>query len=130
MKIALCQINPTVGAFKKNKDLILRNYMESIDNGADIVVFPEMSITGYPIADLLYENGFVNQNMIILDEISSKSTKPLILGYVHNEDGRLFNSAAICINGKQSSFMRKFKVSMHTMFKLCRRTWIKVCLYS
>ena len=33
MKIALCQINPTVGAFKKNKDLILRNYMESIDNG-------------------------------------------------------------------------------------------------
>ena len=116
MKIALCQINPTVGAFKKNKDLILRNYMESIDNGADIVVFPEMSITGYPIADLLYEDGFVNQNMIILDEICSKSTKPLILGYVHNEDGRLFNSAAICINGKQTFRYDKVLLPTYDVF--------------
>ena len=80
MKIALCQINPTVGAFKKNKELILRNYMESLDCGADLVVFPEMSITGYPISDLLYEDGFVDQNMIILDEIISKTTKPMIIG--------------------------------------------------
>jgi Predicted amidohydrolase len=40
MKIALCQINPTVGAFNENKDLILRKYMESLENGSDIVVFP------------------------------------------------------------------------------------------
>ena len=100
MKIALCQINPTVGAFKENKELILRNYIESLDNGADLVVFPEMSITGYPISDLLYEDGFVNQNMIILDEIISNSTKPLIIGYVHQKEGELFNSAAVCLDGK------------------------------
>ena len=112
MKIALCQINPTVGAFKENKDLILRNYKESLDNGADIVVFPEMSITGYPIADLLYENGFVNQNMIILDEISSKSTKPMILGYVHEDHGHLFTSAAVSLDGKQT--FRKEKLLLRT----------------
>ena len=100
MKIALCQINPTVGAFKNNKELILHNYFESLDNGADLVVFPEMSITGYPISDLLYEDGFVDQNMIILDEIISKSTKPIVIGYIHQEEGRLFNSAAVCSNGK------------------------------
>jgi len=100
MKIALCQINPTVGALKENKELILRNYIESLDNGADLVVFPEMSITGYPISDLLYEDGFVNQNMIILDEIISNSTKPLIIGYVHQKEGELFNSAAVCLDGK------------------------------
>ena len=100
MKIALCQINPTVGAFKNNKELILHNYIESLDNGADLVVFPEMSITGYPISDLLYEDGFVDQNMIILDEIISKSTKPIVIGYIHQEEGRLFNSAAVCSNGK------------------------------
>jgi len=116
MKIALCQINPTVGAFKENKDLILRNYMESLDNGADIVVFPEMSITGYPIADLLYENGFVNQNMIILDEISSKSTKPMILGYVHEDHGHLFNSAAVCVNGKQTFRYDKILLPSYDVF--------------
>tara|TARA_X000001036_G_scaffold231695_1_gene216486 strand:- start:534 stop:2150 length:1617 start_codon:yes stop_codon:yes gene_type:complete len=100
MKIALCQINPTVGAFKNNKELILHNYIESLNNGADLVVFPEMSITGYPISDLLYEDGFVDQNMIILDEIISKSTKPIVIGYIHQEEGRLFNSAAVCSNGK------------------------------
>ena len=116
MKIALCQINPTVGAFKENKDLILRNYMESLDNEADIVVFPEMSITGYPIADLLYENGFVNQNMIILDEISSKSTKPMILGYVHEDHGHLFNSAAVCVNGKQTFRYDKILLPSYDVF--------------
>ena len=100
MKIALCQINPTVGAFKENKELILRNYTESLDNGADLVVFPEMSITGYPISDLLYEDGFIDQNMTILDEIISNSTKPLIIGYVHQKEGKLFNSAAVCLDGK------------------------------
>ena len=100
MKIALCQINPTVGAFKNNKELILHNYIESLNNGADLVVFPEMSITGYPISDLLYEDGFVDQNMIILDEIISKSTKPIVIGYIHQEEGRLYNSAAVCSNGK------------------------------
>jgi len=112
MKIALCQINPTVGAFKENKELILRNYMESLDCGADLVVFPEMSITGYPISDLLYEDGFVDQNMIILDEIISKTTKPMIIGYVHQEEGRLFNSAAVCLNGK--FFFRYDKILLPT----------------
>ena len=71
MKKALCQINPTVGAFNENKELILRIYIESLENGSDIVVFPEMAITGYPISDLLYEDGFINKNKTILDEISS-----------------------------------------------------------
>ena len=65
MNIALCQINPTVGAFKDNKKLILSNYIEAVKNGAELVVFPEMVITGYPIADLLYEDGFVRENMAI-----------------------------------------------------------------
>ena len=62
MKIALCQINPTVGALDANKELILSNYKEAVENGADLVVFPEMVITGYPIADLLYEDGFGVRN--------------------------------------------------------------------
>ena len=116
MKIALCQINSTVGALKNNKELIINNYKKSIDNGADIVVFPEMSITGYPIADLLYENDFVKDNMIILDEISSKITKPMILGYVYRNNGRLYNSAAVCINGKQTYRYDKILLPTYDVF--------------
>jgi len=101
MKIALCQINPTVGAFKENKKLILSNYREAVKHGAELVVFPEMVITGYPIADLLYEDGFVRENMAILAEITSQATIPLVVGHVHAENGHLYNSAALCADGKQ-----------------------------
>ncbi|MDP6276550.1 MAG: NAD+ synthase [Candidatus Marinimicrobia bacterium] len=101
MKIALCQINPTVGALDANKELILSNYKEAVENGADLVVFPEMVITGYPIADLLYEDGFVDENKKVLGEIADKSTVPLILGYIDKDKEHLFNSAAVCVNGEQ-----------------------------
>ncbi len=101
MKIALCQLNPTVGALNSNKKLILKYYADSVENGADLVVFPEMVISGYPVADLLYEDSFVNENMAVLGEISSQSTVPLILGYIHKDKEQLFNSAAVCMNGKQ-----------------------------
>jgi len=101
MKIALCQINPTVGAFEDNKKLILSNYREAIEHGAELVVFPEMVITGYPIADLLYEDGFVRENMAILAEIASQAIIPLVVGYVHGKNGHLCNSAALCVDGQQ-----------------------------
>ncbi len=101
MKFALCQVNPTVGAFQANKELIFSKYSEAIDNGADLVVFPEMVITGYPVADLLYEDGFIDQNMAVLDDISEKSTIPLILGYIQGKNRKLYNSAAVCANGEQ-----------------------------
>ena len=78
MKIALCQINPTVGSFDYNRDLILKNYVESINRNADIVVFPELVITGYPPQDLLWEDGFIHQNLHILDTIAAQSTIPII----------------------------------------------------
>jgi len=101
MKIALCQINPTVGAFKDNKKLILSNYREAVKHGAELVVFPEMVISGYPIADLLYEDGFVRENMAILAEITSQATIPLVVGHVHGENGHLYNSAALSVDGQQ-----------------------------
>ncbi len=101
MKIALCQVNPTVGALEANKNLILNHYRKAVDNGADLVIFPEMVITGYPIADLLYENSFVDDNMTILDDIAGQTNVHLILGYIHRENDRLYNSIAVCVNEEQ-----------------------------
>ncbi|MEE9571600.1 MAG: NAD+ synthase [Candidatus Neomarinimicrobiota bacterium] len=100
MKIALCQINTTVGNYDYNKDKILNYYSNAINLNADIVVFPELAITGYPPQDLLLEKGFVTDNQFVLNEIAAQTTVPMIIGFVRKENGRLYNSAALCQNGK------------------------------
>ena len=48
MKISLCQINPTVGAIDKNMDLIMKWYQKAVAAGAELTVFPELALVGYP----------------------------------------------------------------------------------
>ena len=103
MKIAICQINPIVGDFDYNHNLLLKYYKKSIGLSADIIVFPELIISGYPPQDLLWEDGFVDQNLLHLNEIASVSSIPIIFGFVRKENDRLFNSAAVCFDGKLQS---------------------------
>ena len=116
MKIALCQINPTVGNFDSNKKIVLNYYSNALRLNADIVVFPELSITGYPPQDLLLENGFVDDNLIILKEIAVQTTIPMIIGFVRKENGRLYNSAALCQNGKIVNTYDKILLPTYDVF--------------
>jgi len=100
MKIALCQINPTLGSFTSNQKLIEKNYHTALENCADLVVFPEMSITGYPPQDLLLQKDFIKKSDEILHDISKICTVPMIIGYVRSDDKKIFNSAALCQEGK------------------------------
>ena len=99
MKIAICQINPTMGDFPGNRDKILSFYRKAVEKGADLIVFPEMVITGYPPQDLLLERDFVQENVEILEDISNQVTVPAILGYIREEKSALYNSGAVCANG-------------------------------
>ena len=96
MKIALCQINPTVGNFNAIHESITQYYKKAIDRGAGLVVFPEMVTTGYPPQDLLWENGFINKNSKLVESIAKDSSVPIIFGFVRSVDNNLFNSAALC----------------------------------
>jgi NAD+ synthase (glutamine-hydrolysing) len=116
MKIALCQINTTVGAFNFNKKNILNYYSKAIEQNANIVVFPELTITGYPPQDLLLENGFVDDNLVTLKEIASQSTIPIIIGFVRKENGRLYNSAALCQDGKIKNTYDKILLPTYDVF--------------
>jgi NAD+ synthase (glutamine-hydrolysing) len=100
LNVAVCQINPTLGSFKSNIEKISLSYKNAIDNGADLVVFPEMSITGYPPQDLLSNNQFIKRNLECLNQFSSGVTKPCILGFVDYKSGKKFNSAAVCHDGE------------------------------
>ena len=91
MKIALCQINPTVGAINNNKKQIIDWYDRAVEAEADIVVFPELSVIGYPPQDLLHRKGFIEKAQDALDEIAHQSTVPMILGSTLSEGDQLYN---------------------------------------
>ena len=68
MKITLCQMNPTVGAINQNKVKIIDWYQRAVDDGAELVVFPELVLIGYPPQDLLLRDRFIQQAADALDE--------------------------------------------------------------
>ena len=116
MKIALCQINPTVGSFENNKDSILKYYKDSIQLNADIIIFPELVTTGYPPQDLLWENGFVEANLQLVESVATQSSTPVIMGYVRQENGRIFNAAALCYGGKLQGTSDKILLPTYDVF--------------
>ncbi len=105
MKICLAQINPTVGAFKQNVSKICRFINVAKKRKADLVVFPEMCIAGYPPRDLLEISGFVDSNLKALEEVKKNvSGIAVIVGFVDrnlSERGKpLYNAAAHIYNKK------------------------------
>ncbi len=104
MKIGLAQINTTVGDLAGNMDLILKAYHSLVDQGADLVLYPELVVCGYPPRDLLFKTRFVSDTIDTLKAIAGEiGSIPAVLGYVaHNpsETGRPFlNTAALCQEG-------------------------------
>ena len=78
LNVAICQINPTLGNFQKNIDNISSNYRKAVEKGANLVIFPEMSITGYPPQDLLNNQNFINENIVSLEKFSRNVTVPCL----------------------------------------------------
>jgi NAD+ synthase (glutamine-hydrolysing) len=120
MKIALCQINPTVGAINQNKKSIFDWYHRAVDLGADLVVFPELSLVGYPPQDLLLRNRFIENAKNALDEIAQKSTIPIILGNTMMEDNKLYNCAFFCEKGEIISHYKKRLLPTYDVFDEAR----------
>ena len=117
MKVALAQINPTVGDLPLNERLITGNIERAKSQGADVVVFPELAVTGYPPKDLLLKPQFIADNMATLERIAGHAYGiEAIVGYADRNDqpvGRpLFNAAAVLRDGKIAS--RHFKTLLPT----------------
>ena len=95
MKFALAQINPTVGDIGGNTQKIIQTIVEH-GKEVDVLIFPEMVLTGYPPQDLLFESLFIKTTEVALLEISETVSEcTVILGTVRQENGELFNTAAI-----------------------------------
>ena len=107
MRLALAQINPVVGDLDGNRALILQRLAEAKDAHADLVLFPELAVTGYPPEDLLLRPGFVRAAEASLEEIA-RSVRGIVavVGTPHFERD-LFNAAAVCAGGEVKAFVKK-----------------------
>ena len=103
LRIALAQINMTVGDLEKNTQKIIANMRQAHAAGAHIVCFPELALTGYPPEDLLLKPNFITANLRKLDEIIAASEQmpglTAVIGFV-DRDHDIYNAAAIVHEGK------------------------------
>ena len=104
MKIGFAQINPTVGDLRGNCELIIGAYERLANVGAELVLTPELAITGYPPQDLVFKSRFVSENLAILEKLRAHVGKSaLLVGFVDHNEGRgkpFHNAAALLERGK------------------------------
>jgi NAD+ synthase (glutamine-hydrolysing) len=99
-RLALAQINPTVGDLPGNRDRIIETIRCAEEMGAELVAFPELALTGYPPEDLLLKPSFIRDNLQVLDEVARATGDiAVVVGCVDRTDD-IFNAAAILHRGR------------------------------
>ncbi len=102
LKIALAQVNLLVGGIKANQKKIIQTSQYARDElKADLIIFPELSITGYPPEDLLLRPDFINHaNQTIVEIADAVSDIDIVIGFPELDHGNLYNSAGVLRDGK------------------------------
>ncbi len=121
MKIALSQLNFHIGNFEQNKKKIISAVHRAEKEKADIVVFSELAISGYPPRDFLEFSDFVNKGLQAVDEIATHCTKTAAIVGVptynpHKKGKPLYNSAAFLWNGKVQEMIHKTLLPNYDIF--------------
>jgi NAD+ synthase (glutamine-hydrolysing) len=117
LRVALAQINTTIGDLDGNSELILDAARRAADVGANLVAFPELAITGYPPEDLLIRAAFIDDAERALDDLASAAAglPPLIVGSIHF-DRHLYNSAAVLHGGEIVGRYHKHELPNYGVF--------------
>jgi NAD+ synthase (glutamine-hydrolysing) len=121
MKLALAQLNFKIADFEANKEKIIRNIDIAAKSEADLVVFSELAICGYPPLDLLTREEFVKKSIAAMDEIAKHCTKTaaIVGGPSINPNSRgkqLFNSAWFLFDGKATPLVHKTLLPTYDIF--------------
>src|SRR2546423_5470155 len=127
MRIALAQINPTVGDLSGNVDRVARAALDADRQSADIVVFPELSITGYPPRDLVERPSFLDRSEAAVERLARETASlntAVICGYVRRSEAesgkRASNSAAILEGGRITFRQNKMLLPTYDVFDEAR----------
>jgi NAD+ synthase (glutamine-hydrolysing) len=117
LRVAICQINPKIGDFEYNMKKILEFIEKSREYNADLIVFPELALTGYLIEDLALRPSFINQSIKTLKKISEYvNNEVVIIGFVNEKNGFIYNSAGILYKGEIIGTIEKFHLPNYLTF--------------
>ena len=117
LRVALSQLNPIVGDLRGNVGLMSADYARAAQAGAQVVIFPELSVTGYPPEDLLLKGSFIADNRRALEDFAATTGEcAAVVGFVLSEDGQLFNAAAVCVDGEVHTVYRKQLLPNYSVF--------------
>ena len=107
MRLALAQMNTVVGDLDGNRERIVARLEEAREAGAELVLFPELAVTGYPPEDLLLRPGFLRAAAKTLDSIAAETKGIAALVGAPHLDRDLFNACAVCVDGEVKAMYRK-----------------------
>jgi NAD+ synthase (glutamine-hydrolysing) len=125
VRIALGQIDPTVGDLDGNVELMTAWASRATEAGADVVVFPELALTGYPPEDLVLRPAFVQDNLTALERLAKETAGgcPVVTGFVDRTDAGIHNAAGLLANGEIVARYHKVKLPNYGVFDE-RRTFV------
>ena len=118
LRVAMAQVNSTVGDLDGNIGKIRKFLVDAKECGADLVVFPELAVTGYPPQDLLLENGFVHKNKKALEAMIAGNTVDVVgvVGFVDYSGKELFNAAVVFKKDTIIAVVRKTLLPTYDVF--------------
>ncbi|MFA6979121.1 MAG: NAD+ synthase [Ignavibacteriaceae bacterium] len=121
MKLALFQIDPVIGDINGNKEKIINGYLKAVEDKADLVIFPELALLGYPSLDLVEKKEFRDAVNSAAHEIAAQTNSVgLLFGSLTEEDDvvgtNLFNSAILCYDGKIQFVQHKTLIPNYDVF--------------
>ena len=115
-RLALGQVNPTVGDLDGNVKKILDTIDQARSLGADLVAFPEMAIPGYPAEDLLFKPSFIRDNIDAMRRVAAASTDiAVVVGFV-DADSDIYNASAIAYQGELVGIYHKMYLPTYGVF--------------
>ena len=121
LRLALCQLNAVVGDLEGNTAKVLDALEQAEESGAELAIFPELILTGYPPEDLLLSPVFVAENRRALERVAERSRSCVaVIGFV-DRDRDLFNSAAVVANGAIHGIFHKELLPNYGVFD--ERRW-------
>jgi NAD+ synthase (glutamine-hydrolysing) len=116
LRVALCQINTTVGDLEGNVARIVATLTDAEAEGCDLALFPELAITGYPPEDLLLKPGFIADNRAALDRVAAASGScAAVVGFA-DAARDLYNAAAMCAYGEVQAIYHKRLLPNYAVF--------------
>ena len=117
LRLALAQVNSLVGGFKANAERVKSTCAQARKLGADVVLFPELMLTGYPPEDLLFKKSFIKDCRETLKTLAP-FTRGLtaVIGFAEQKGKHLYNSAALMCDGKHIATYRKMLLPNYGVF--------------